>query len=93
MERLTLDWGLYHGKVWAWRFWYYLHEYHILGYPGGLIDQPDEYFDDINTLSLVRQWLQRTQGVPRLEQDDVIERLKRGDGLPQIRFETRHGRP
>lgn len=92
LEALTKDWGLYHDKVWAWRFYYYLREYGILGYPGGLIDQPDSYFYDLATINLVKKWLKATDGLPQLAQHDIVDRLKDGEGLLDNQWQANGGR-
>lgn len=50
----------------------------LLGYAGGVIDQPDEYWEDMNTMRLLQQWCEIAPSIPRLEEDDIIKRLKRG---------------
>ena len=78
LENTLSNWGLYHTKVQAWRFWYYLREHGILGYTGALVDQPDSYFYDIATISLVSQWVKQTKGRPRLKPVSLIDKIKAG---------------
>ncbi len=67
--------------MWAWRFYYYLNEHHVLGYAGALIDQPESYFHDLAIIGLVRQHQKATKGVPRMKKVDIISQLKAGGTL------------
>lgn len=48
----------------------------LLGYSGGVLEQPDEYWADINTMRWLRLWVEHVQNAPRMQQVSVFDTLK-----------------
>jgi hypothetical protein len=54
-------------------------EYHnnkLLGYPGGVLQQPDTYWSDIATMRALMLWDEHVKDLPRMEQKSVFDQIK-----------------
>lgn len=79
IEDALLDFGFYHHLRDVKRM-YAEHQNHgNLGYPGGVLDQPEEYWDDMATMHWLELWVKHVADLPRLEQKSVFDTLRDED--------------
>lgn len=82
IEAALLDFGFWHRPIEVQRMYSYLINYNQLGYAGGVLDQPDEYFEDMTTIQYLRLWVEHAK--PLIMPDDtpdIIDHLKNGGNL------------
>lgn len=90
IENALLDFGFFHN----WRDVTRLYAEYVnkgnYGYPGGVLDQPDEYWQDIETMRWLELYVKHVATLPRLEQVSVFDTL-RNEGRFNANWLT-HGR-
>lgn len=76
IENALLDFGFYH----EWRDVARMYAEYVnkgnYGYAGGVIDQPEEYFQDMATMKWLELWVKHVKNAPRLEQVSVFDTLR-----------------
>lgn len=46
------------------------------GYAGGVLDQPDEYWHDMDTMRWLELWVKHVAPMPRMQQVSVFDTLR-----------------
>lgn len=76
IESALEDFGFYHGFSDVARM-YAEHENHgNLGYEGGVLDQPPEFWADLSTMKWLELWVKHVKDMPRLQQVSVFDQLR-----------------
>lgn len=76
IEAALLDYGFYHRLLDVKRMYSEYKNSKRYGYAGGVLDQPDEYWDDIATMHWLELWVKHVGPLPRLEQTSIFETLR-----------------
>ncbi len=71
-----LDFGFYHPLSDVQRMYAEYTNHGHLGYAGGVMDQPEEYWHDMDTMRWLELWIKHVEGVPRLEQVSIFDTLR-----------------
>jgi hypothetical protein len=75
IETALLDYGFYHQPHTVQRMFAEYKNRNLLGYEGGVLDQPDEYWSDISTMSWLELYVKHVANAPRMEQVSVFDTL------------------
>lgn len=81
IEAALVDFGYYHAPKDAKRMYAELTNHHLLGYAGGVLDQPDEYWDDMATMQWLSLWVKHVAPMPRMQQTSVFDTLRSEERL------------
>lgn len=81
IEQALLDFGFYHDLPSVKRMYAEYVNNNLLGYAGGVNEQPEEYWSDMATMRWLQLWVKHVKPIPQLEKQDVISRLKKGGTL------------
>lgn len=81
IEDALLDYGFYHAPAQVTRMYAELKNHQHYGYDGGVLDQPDEYWDDMDTMHWLELWQKHVAPMPRMEQISVFDTLREDDRL------------
>lgn len=76
IEDALLDFGFYHTLIEAERMYAEYVNHGNLGYSGGVIEQPEEYWRDMATMRLLELYVKHVATLPRLEQVSVFDQLR-----------------
>lgn len=79
IEDALKDFGFHHRAIDVQRL-YAMRDTH-LGYEGGVLAQPDEYWQDLATMYWLRKWCEMDKKIIRLEQTSWIDNVRSGSGL------------
>lgn len=90
IENALLDFGFYHTFTQVSRMFAEYTNKGLLGYSGGVLEQPDEYWDDIATMQWLKLYVEHVAPMPRLEQISVFETLQKENRFGG-NWITRHG--
>jgi len=71
------DFGFYHTLPQVQRMYAEYANKNLLGYSGGVMEQPEEYWQDIYTMGLLKLWVEQARVAPPIEQVSVFDRLKK----------------
>jgi len=82
------DYGFYHTPEQVQRMYAEKVNHGLLGYVGGVIDQPDEYWHDMSVMRWLQLWVEHVAPMARLEQVSAFDTIKE-HGTLQGRF--KHG--
>lgn len=47
------------------------------GYPGGVLDQPEEYWHDMGMMKWLELWVKHVAPMPRMQQVSVFDSLRK----------------
>lgn len=78
IEAALLDFGFYHRDEDVERMYAEYVNNKLLGYAGGVLDQPEEYWHDMAIMKWLELWVKHVAPMPRLEQVSVFDTLKEG---------------
>lgn len=70
------DFGFYHRPIEVQRMYSQLQNHGNLGYPGAVLDQPEEYWRDMATMNWLRLWVKIVKPAQRLTQNSVFNTIK-----------------
>lgn len=76
------DYGFYHSPEQVKRMYAEYVNNNLLGYSGGVLEQPDEYWYDISTMNWLKLWVEHV--LPLADDTphtDIIEHLRAGGSL------------
>lgn len=90
IEDALLDFGFYHTVGQVTRMYAEYTNKGLLGYAGGVLEQPDEYWDDMATMQWLSLYVKHVAPMPRMEQISVFETL-RDENRFGGNWITRHG--
>lgn len=76
IEIMLEDFGFYHAWADVLRMYAELVNHGRYGYEGGVLDQPQEYWDDMAMMKWLELWCKHVAGMPRLEQESVFDTLR-----------------
>lgn len=88
IDRNLKDFGFYHQFEEVTRMYAEKTNHGLLGYAGGVIDQPSEYWHDMATMQWLKLWVEHVKPMARLEQVSWLENIQK-HGTLQGRF--KHG--
>ncbi len=71
-----IDYGFYHTPIQVQRMYAEKVNHGLLGYVGGVIDQPDEYWHDMSTMRWLQLWHEHVAPLARLEQTSWIDNIR-----------------
>jgi len=77
IEAALEDFGFCHDLLDVGRMYAGLSNHGHLGYAGGVLDQPEEYWQDMSTMRWLEMWVQYVATMPRLEPKSVFETLQK----------------
>lgn len=77
IEDALLDFGFYHPLVEVERMYAEYVNHGNLGYTGGVLDQPDEYWADIGVMRLLELYVKHVATLPKLPQISVFDQLRK----------------
>lgn len=76
IEDALIDFGFYHRLSDVERMYAeYVNKGHY-GYAGGVLEQPDEYWHDMDTMRWLELWVKYVAPLPRMEQVSVFDTLR-----------------
>lgn len=73
INEMLIDFGFYHTPTQVKRMYAEKTNHGLLGYAGGVIDQPDEYWFDMGTMYWLHKWVEVVKDMPRIEQVSIFE--------------------
>lgn len=76
IEDALLDFGFYHTLIEVERMYAEYVNHGNLGYAGGVMDQPEEYWHDMTTMRWLELYAKHVATAPRLEQVSVFDQLR-----------------
>lgn len=76
IETVLEDFGFYHTWLDVLRMYAEYSNHGHYGYAGGVLDQPQEYWDDMTTMKWLELWVKHIAGMPRLEHESVFDTLR-----------------
>lgn len=77
IEDALLDFGFYHTLHDVERMYAEYVNHGNLGYSGGVLEQPPEYWADINTMRLLELYVKHVSVLPKLPQESVFDTLRK----------------
>jgi hypothetical protein len=75
IENALIDFGFYHRFPDVSRMYAEYINNKQYGYPGGVLDQPEEYWHDMNIMNWLKLWVKHVSTAPRLEPVSVFDTL------------------
>jgi hypothetical protein len=81
IEAALVDFGFYHLASDRHRMYAEYVNHGNYGYAGGVMDQPEEYWRDMDTMRWLELWIKHVAAMPRLEQVSVFDTLREKDRL------------
>ena len=82
IEAVLKDYGFQHARGDIQRMYSEYVNNKLLGYAGGVIDQPDAYWQDMYTLKCLALWLQHFSAIPQYKPElSVFNRLRDGKDM------------
>lgn len=76
IETALSDFGFNHNPRDVQRMYAEYNNHGNYGYAGGVLDQPEEYWQDIETMAWLELYVKHVATLPRLEQVSVFDTLK-----------------
>lgn len=76
INNALVDFGFYHSFEQVARMYAEYTNNKLLGYAGGVNEQPDEYWRDLATMRWLRLWVENVKPMPRLAQRSVFDTLR-----------------
>jgi hypothetical protein len=77
LDKALVDFGFFHNVKDVKRMYAEYVNNKRYGYKGAVLDQPDEYWEDMSTMHLIKLWVESRKGVFHMEQVDVIDQLRK----------------
>ncbi len=78
ISNALIDFGFYHEFSEVARMYAELQNNKLLGYSGGVNEQPSEYWQDISTMRWLALWVEHVAPLPRMKQESWIDKIKQG---------------
>ena len=77
IEDALVDFGFYHALPDVERMYAEYMNHGNYGYAGGVLDQPQEYWDDIGIMRLLELYVKHVATMPKLEHVSVFDQLRK----------------
>lgn len=77
IDEALVDFGFNHTLIECERMYAEYSNHGNYGYAGGVLDQPDEFWQDMQTMRLLELYVKHVAPLPRLEQVSVFDQIRK----------------